>query len=274
MNILPDELILEIFNHILLITDKRQFLKTCNHYNNLTKQSFLEYESNYRIEDFEKITDYSVEKFTIELCHDGYFEMIPDHYIILENYMMIKSASYFGTIKLLELCKLKGFNLNFVCEWATLSGNLSVFKWTLLNGCVGDNKSRVCEFAAFNGRLSVLQWARLNGFTWDSYTCSYAAFNGHLSVLQWARANGCEWNPDTCSSAAENGHLSVLQWARANGCEWNPDTCSSAAENGHLSVLQWARANGCSWDNKTCAYAKKNNHPELLKWALENGCPE
>ncbi len=272
MDTLPLELVLDIFNKMCLITDKRQLLRTCKKYNLLTKEIFIEYASNYVIKDFDKITKYCVEKFTLELCYDGYFEMIPEHYIISGNKLLIKSLSYFGIVILLELCKMKGFNMNTVCEYAALNGHLSVLQWARENGC--EWNSNTCAFAAKNGHLSVLQWSHKNGCEWNSNTCAFAAKNGHLPVLQWACANGCKWDNWTCAYAALNGHLSVLQWVRANGCKWDNWTCAYAARNGHLSVLQWARANGCSWDNKTYAYAKKNNHPELLKWALENGCPE
>ena len=38
METLPHEIVLEIFNNIQKITDKRQFLRTCKTYNNITKQ--------------------------------------------------------------------------------------------------------------------------------------------------------------------------------------------------------------------------------------------
>ena len=51
MDSIPNELIILIFDLILLITDKRQFLKTCLHYNKLLKQTFLQYEQNYKIKN-------------------------------------------------------------------------------------------------------------------------------------------------------------------------------------------------------------------------------
>ncbi len=134
MDTLPDELILEIFNHILLITDKRQFLRICNNYNLLTKRLFLEYENNYVIKYFNKIKGYNLEKFTLELCHDGYFDLIPEHYIISGNEVLIKSLSYFGNLKLLKLCKIKGFGMSDICAYSSLGGKLSVLQWACNNG--------------------------------------------------------------------------------------------------------------------------------------------
>ena len=245
MNTLPDELILVIFESIPLITDKRHFLRVNTQYNIITTQSFMNYEKNYKIKDFDKIEYYSVEKFTLELCHDRYFDLIPESYIIPSNNILIKSLSYFNNIKLLELAKLKSCYMNSVTGYAALGGN-----------------------------LDVVQWARGNDYYWNSITCSNAALNGHLHVLQWLRKNGCKWDRWTCATSALNGHLEVLQWARDNGCVWDRLTCWYAAENGHLSVLKWARENGCDWDQMVYVNALKNGHLEVLEWARTNGCPE
>src|SRR5208283_1209888 len=112
MDFLPDELILLIFESIPLITDKRHFLMVNIHYNRITTQSFMNYERNYTIKDFVKISEYSVEKFTLELCHDGYFDLIPDHYMISGNLIILSSLSYYGSIKLLSILKSKNLDLH------------------------------------------------------------------------------------------------------------------------------------------------------------------
>ncbi len=38
MDALPNDIILEIFNNITVISDKRNFIRTCKTYNNITKQ--------------------------------------------------------------------------------------------------------------------------------------------------------------------------------------------------------------------------------------------
>ena len=244
MYLLPDELILVIFESIPLITDKRHFLRVNTHYNKITAQSFINYEKNYKIKDFNKICVYSVEKFTLELCHDRYFNNMPSHYIFPNNKILIICLSYFGSIPLLVLSKDKCCNLYVVCVYASLGG-----------------------------QLAVLQWARTNVDNWNSNTCAYASRNGHLEVLKWLRFNGSDWYSDTCSYAAENGHLEVLKWARNNGCDWDSSTCSYAARNGHLIVLQWARENGCPWNSNTRLNAWMNGNLIVYQWAIENGCP-
>ncbi len=163
--ILPDELILLIFDNILKITDKRQFLKTCKKYNNLTKDNFLQYENNYSIVPFCKIHYYCVEKFTLELCYDGYFDLIPDYYIIENNRVIVEAALTFNGIKILEIIKKKGSPVIY---------------------------DKVCFVAATTGNLELLKWGKDNGFMVDINICNIAASNGHLDVVKWALDNGYE----------------------------------------------------------------------------------
>ena len=271
METLPNEIILLIFDLIPLITDKRQFLKTCQYYNKLTKQTFLHFEQNYEIKYLKRIRDYCMEKFTLELCHDKYFERIPTSYITRSNYIIIRALVMFDCIPLLEIAKKNNCSLQFACKNAATYGNLEVLKWARKNGGVFDKF--VCAFAAEKGHLEILKWARENGCEWDEITCSYAAQNGNLEILKWARENGCKWDEWTCNNAARNGHFETLKWARENGCSWSSEVCVQAANNGDLKILKWARKNGCPWDNRVYRYANTKGHIELLKWAIENGCP-
>ncbi len=247
MDTLPNELILLIFNNIQKITDKRQFLKTCMKYNILTKQEFLNYENNYRVREliFENLKTYSVEKFTLELCNDSYFDIIPISYITPINRIIVKALIIFNCLAKLKIAKENDCKFELVCFYASIYGH-----------------------------LDILKWARENNYHWDSLICTNAAFYGHFELLKWAHENGCRWNSDTCANAARNGYLEILKWAIANGCKWTAETCSNAAAGGYLDVLKWARGNGCDWDVTVCSNAKNNGHLELLKWAIDNGCPQ
>ncbi len=273
MDTLPNEIILLIFDKILKITDKRQFLKTCNKYNKLTKYAFTKYENDYRVMDFiENYKSYSVEKFTLELCHDKYFDMIPNSYITPINKIIVKALVIFNCLPKLKIAKENGCKFDLICYYSSIFGHLDILKWARENNYYWD--SLICSNAAFNGHFEFLKWARENGCNWTTNTCSYAARNGHLEILKWARENGCNWNVETCFYAARQGHLEILKWARENGCDWDKKTCILAACNGHLDILKWARENGCDWDSNVCHIASQNGHLELLKWAIDNGCPQ
>ncbi len=232
MNSLPNELIIEIFNHIQKITDKRQFLKTCKIYNNLTKQSFTIYETNYKIKKFIKPTDYCVEKFTLELCHDKYFDMIPKSYINENNTIIIKALASFNCIKLLDLALENG------C-YATQDKHLKII----------NTYDTICEHAASNDQLEILEWAInkkefCNVMLSNKQSCAFAAFYGHFEILKWLREKGFKWDKVTCIFAAMGGRLEILKWVMDNGCEWDKAAYWNAKGNGHKEVVKWIEETG------------------------------
>ncbi len=224
MDTLPLELVFLIFELIPKITDKRHFLRTCVSYNNITKVSMLNCEKNYKFADFTNImiyslmnfTDYSMEKFTIELCHDRYLESIPNHYLTDKNLSLVICASYCNNIALLSVAKQKGCNMNNAINLGALFGVISVIEWGLNNGY--DFNFRTCSDAARGGNLNVLKWLRNHGCHWDSWVCSNAARNGDLEMLKWARKNNCNWGRMVIYTAKSMGYLELLQWAIDNGC--------------------------------------------------------
>ncbi len=157
--ILPEDVILEIYNHVLLITDKRIFRRTTKKYNKLTEKLFIEYENNYSIPGFEEIIENSLKKFTLELCHDGYYNLIPMR--DLDNEIFVKAYTYFHKIRLLELCKSEGYNYDD-------TGRFTYFK--------------IMEFMANDPKW----WTEIKWKEKKYY---------HLDVLQWAHNNGCDFNP-------------------------------------------------------------------------------
>ncbi len=226
MNTLPNELIIEIFNTILKITDKRQFLKTCILYNNLTKISFANYEGNYKTKHFEKIDKYCVEKFTLELCNDAYFNLIPEHYVTLLNGILDKCAAYYGNIHLLNLVNKHGYNLCCVMEYGALGGQFDVIRWGLNNGIFDGHFGRdynfmrerwICASAAQGGHLELLKWLYNEGCSWDYMTCAYAAYHGNLEILKYAYSNGCILGYVICGYAKDGGHKEILEWLLENG---------------------------------------------------------
>ncbi len=309
MDIIPLDLIPIIFDYIQKITDKRQFLKTCKIYNDITKNMIknagnkfiidnkVDINNYYKFINSNKENKYCVEKFTIELCQDLYFDMIPNSYLNGNNKIIMEILASHNNIELLQVaidngCKLTKYlsslaalyghldtlkfimDLNMVlidkniCSNAALNGHLDVLKWAKENGCYLDAKT--CKFSAKYGNLNILKWLRENGCDWDSYTCAYAAEYGHLDILKWLRENGCEWDNHTCNSAARGGHLNILIWARENGCGWDSDVTSWAAIAGHIDILIWAKENGCEMSSHINDYATSNGHLNIIQWMFQN----
>ncbi len=302
MDTIPSEIILLIFELIPKITDKRQFLRTCNKYNILTKESMKNFENNYVVKHFHKINGYHMEKFTLELCHDKYFDMIPEHYIIPRNFILVKALATFNCVELLQVIMKRNilktmimgkrdsilsevcqyFVLSQVCEHAANNGSLEVLKWGENSGfnlgivtynSVGTTVfTNICANAALNGHLNVLNWAKEIGLIMDDMVCSNAALGGHVEILNWAKLNGLHWDMlVTASNAARGGNIEVLKWVKANGGKWNNFSVGHAAKNGHLEALQWLHNDGCVLERITCGLAA--GHLEVLKWLHEIGCP-
>ncbi len=294
MENLPSELILIIFESILLITDKRQFLRTCNKYNILTKKSIIKCKDNYSIKYlsntvyqndyykkyFSTNLDYSVEKFTLELSHDKYFDMIPEHYINKQNSILVSASARFGNKKILDKIKLLNdcyyehqMKLDVIND-AALGGQLDILVWAKRNGY--KINSDAVRHAVKGSHFLIVKWLYKNNHRMLKNICSEATSYDQLPILKWAREINCNRH-DTyttvCFEAARHGHLHILKWAHKNGLPWNEQTCLFAAMNGHLQCLKYARENGCEWDKQVYLYAKGYGYIELLNWAVENGCP-
>ncbi len=202
MNLLPNELILEIFNHIIKITDKRQFLRTCVMYNTLTKTSMYNYELNYTCPYFINKLKYGVEKFPLELCHDGYFELIPEHYINPANEHLVRFLSIYNNLGLLKLAKKKGCKIS----------KISSVRYLQIQDYYCQYDERTCALVAENGHLSILKFLLENGCRYNLYAYSYAVENGHLDILKYLHEDSRRMNKFLYKIALSKGHMDMINW--------------------------------------------------------------
>ncbi len=289
MDLLPNEITLIIFDYITKITDKRQFLRTCKKYYGITKNTIQITETNFKVKHFYNDKYYDVDKFTLELCNDKYFDKIPISYFNKNNNVIMKLLTMDGQLELIKLGISKSCIFSYECsEFAAAYGHLDILKWSQSNNYDID-VYKVMPIAAQNGQLEILKWLinyknDISSDASDNTTlecldsslgfniCNNAASNGHIKILKWAKENGYEWSTYTCSGAASNGQFETLKWLRKNGCPWDTCSCIGAARNGHLKILKWLRKNDCPWDKKTCSAAAYCGQFEILKWAIANGC--
>ncbi len=221
MNSLPNELIIVVFEFIKLITDKRQFLKTSKFHNNLTTQSMLNYEKNYNIPHFIYQLDYCVEKFTLELCHDLYFNLIPEHYITKSNKILVSCLAYYNNVSLLELANSKDCNMDDSLNFGVLGGHISVLEWCLENV---KHRHLANSYAIRYGQLHILIWLQEHQHTFNTNTywpCNCAAEYGRLEILKYLRDLGCLWSDYTYNRALQNGNQELIKWMEDNGCPTN-----------------------------------------------------
>ncbi len=183
MNLLPNEIILEIFFYILKITDKRQFLKTCVLYNNITKRSMDNFEFNYNnLPHFEYQDPYSMENFTLELCHDSYFNLIPEHYIDKSNYNLIPCLSYYNCLPLLESAHEKGCDIDDVIMYAAYGGHIDIIKWSIK---MGQGDGMLLYYTVEGGHFHLLKW--LHEIDYDfNLLCDHAIEYEQIEMLKYA----------------------------------------------------------------------------------------
>ncbi len=287
MDNIPNDLIPIIFDNIKLITDKRQFLKTCKTIYQITKHLMIQCQNNFKVEYFKEINDYSMEKFTLELCHDKYFNLIPLTYLNPNNTIIVSALATFGNVELLQIavnngcqliesnvideylhaCEYSISKLVDTCALAAQNGHQNVIEFCLDNGCKLNWLS--CLMAAKNGHLELLKWLHLNKCEFNINVSGIAAYYGHYDVVKWLIDNDCKVNQLTCASAAQNGHINILKLLTQHGCRLTKWVSKSAAFNGHLDTLKWLKENNCSFGNEICQYAAKNLN--MLIWLTQNG---
>ncbi len=235
---LPNELILIIFELISKITDKRQFLKTCNKYNIITKQLIKYYEDNFIVEGFDKINSYRPNKFALELCHDKYFDMIPEIEITSGNMFLVKALAFFGDTIILD----RLININKLHMQSRSNDHSSQhIKYRLR---VFDDL--LSKYAILNNQIGVLILIK-NNYNLSKNACIMAIEKGNLEILKWLKENGCVFDCLTQSQAVHYGNLPCIKYVYEHSIawEWNMRTCNEVTNNGNMEILKWARENGC-----------------------------
>jgi hypothetical protein len=274
---IPNEIIFIIFS-LLKITDKRLLTRTCKSYNDITKNLIKEAEQNLGVKYFGKYDKYCVEKFTLELCYDGYFDLIPNTYLTNNNKIIIKALVYFGNIDKLKIAVINN-NVKWdprTIAFAYLSNNTEIVKWTLAHNCTYDTYAQhcACSWSAKFGNLDLLKLAIEHNCIYTNLVPAWAAFYGHLHIIIWLKENSFPWASSTvCDWAALGSHLHIIKWLVTNNCPWSTTTCAMASKIGNLRMLQWLHKRGCPWDSRTSTNAAQYGHLSTLKWVMNNDCP-
>ncbi len=302
MNKLPNELILVIFDNIEKITDKRQYLKTCKLYNHITKKSILSAEDNNAILYFNKfnyyidyhvkmdnknellqfvwqyIYTYCVEKFTLELCYDNYFESIPQSYYS-NNTMIVKALCAYNHVEMLcydkNICKYDICKY-YICKYGAYHGFIDVIQYGIDHGCKIDWE--VCENAAYNGHIDIIKWIDINknhkkfkcGAAFDNNIAEYAALNGHLNIVILADKLGLNIDSNLVAAAASGGHIDVVRWLIKKGYAIHPNVIARTAMCGQLKMLKSLKKIG-PWHPDTAYYAKSYGEMKVYNWIIKNG---
>ncbi len=288
MDNIPNDIILLIFNNIKLITDKRQFLRTCKRTNNITKKLMEEYENNYEIEYFDKIKKYCVEKFTLELCHDKYFHLIPKTYLSATNEIIGDALAFFGNIDLLKILQknknkllsrsLFGHTTVIDCcffgesEYGNDSGCLKerFYERTFGTKCDIRFISNVCALASHNGNINILEYFLSIEANINWLSPFMAAKNGQLDTLKWLQKNNCKFNHYVPAIASLYGHHDVLEWLIKNNCKINHLTGEFAGRKGNVNILELLKEYKYELSYHVSNKAAEYGNVNVLEWLKEN----
>ncbi len=260
MDTLPPELINIIATYIQKITDKRQFTQTCITYNNITKPIIKNQETTIKIKYFEYPSNYCMEKFTLELCNDSYFNKIQNHYLSHQNEIIVRALTIYGQIELLELAMDNGCKL------------FKEIDEDMFEPIDIDNINS-CSHAVIGGNIDMLMFVRSHGCKWDENTLELAAKVNQFNMLKLIKQNGCEINDCVSLRVAENGNVEIMNWLIDNNCIIDNLACEFAADYGHLKMLKLLKKNNCYWDSDTCLAAATGGKLDCFQWLVENGCP-
>jgi hypothetical protein len=234
MNNLPLEIIFVIVTYIQKITDKRQFTQTCNTYNNLTNPLIKTQELSIKFEYFIYPTNYCIEKFTLELCNDSYFDRITECYLCPDNKIIINVLTAYGQIDLLKIAMNNG------CE---LFGNI---RYGYAYECV---KNILCEHAVMSGKIDMLLFVKSHGCQWTSETSDFSALCDHLHILKFLKENKCVPSRIASFNAAINGNYEMMRWLLENECEIHSGVRNIAKRIGNLDMLELFKTIMVNWDD-------------------------
>ncbi len=293
---LPDELILIIFDYIQKITDKRQFLKTCVHYNKITKKSLINFENDMVVIYFQKlfncrrdvmlsynfdnkfkhfrnifVNKFRPEKFIIELSHDGYSNLISKLYLnLFDNDSLIPIFATYNNVELLEYVINKNSKTELISSYGARNGHISVLEF-----CKNKNYTldyRICYGAAGNGHIDVLKWYIRNGYGWNSRISKFAAYCGNVDILKLIiNSNLKLFFQQILECAASYGHVNILEFGVEKECKFNIEICKLAARYGNLNVLKWLKQNKYECDADECIISALYGIENINKWAKEYG---
>jgi hypothetical protein len=242
---IPNELALVIFDYIEKITDKRSFSRTCKLYNDLTKEKVIQCAHSYLKHNSitENILIFGkdhLSRYTTELCVDGYFDNIPNHYYRKKNTLL--------------------------CKRLILSNNVTLLQRAVDSGCT--LYWDTCAEAAKYGYLDVIKFARENNCILTLDIAANAALYGHLHVLQWVKEN-YGISEETCINAIKGKHLDIIKWLMDERYLYFDKITRYAIFYVCFDILKWSVENEVMISYRNYYFGMKCENHEIVMWLKE-----
>uniref|UniRef100_A0A6C0CAH3 Uncharacterized protein n=1 Tax=viral metagenome TaxID=1070528 RepID=A0A6C0CAH3_9ZZZZ len=263
--------------HILPISDKRSFVRTCKNIHRLSDHMpKIELSFQKMINDtyFTYVGRYNpLYKYTIELLFDGYD--IPDRYIVPENQILYRYPRVYE--KLGSFARLE-----------TIKKILTMHPYYL------DNVKDLIKGAARANNIEILKWVcekkKWKGIWYDDYATSAAIRGKNYETLTWLVEQGGMFSRSTfrnvrekgaildylmkyryvsidCYYIARSGHMDVIEYLYFDDPAMRLDRiCEGAVCGGHLDILKFGYEKGYSLGKSFVC-----NHVYILEWLKETG---
>ncbi len=309
MDLLPNELIDLICFNLKCITDIRNLSRIGKKYNlkcqkHITNMETLYKKKHKRLDLVKHFDKHSVEKFTIEIVLDNYYDLLPEKYYNKNNGMMCAILALCGNFELLKIAHLTSCPLeHYAASCAAHEGHVKILDW--ISKHININMRLICSNGAGNGHVNVLDWLLENKYeirTKELDTCVVkASHRGHTNVLNWLLQHNYIIDVLKCiESASNDNRIKILQWLFDHNLVKNNSFCDHAKTNGYVDVLDFALNNGfiitnnyldliiaggkidvLQWlydnngfkpNNNYCINTVVYGHIDIFKWMLEHGC--
>jgi hypothetical protein len=302
-----NELIFDLFNLIIMqlncITDIRNLSRVCSFYKELLKSTIIERETEYvqkysKFNFSEHLKFYSIEKFTIEIILDEYYNLLPTHYFNKDNQIISSILAFKGNIEMFKFAKSrKCLMTKYSLSCAGYSGNIELIKFISLYFEINAN---IARNASYGGHVIVIDWIRrlypklievgeciraaiefdkvnvleyfVKNYEINNYTklnFHYAVECGKINVLEWLYENKYLNNSFSVYFKKSN-NIKVLEWAKNHNQIEGNNLCAYAANEGNLDALKWAHNNGYPFNESFCKNAVFRGHSNILQWMKEN----
>jgi hypothetical protein len=162
-----------------------------------------------------------MEKFTFELCYDGYFDMIPMEYLVPNNKIIIGLLAKYGKVELLQIAINNGCELHpMISSWGAEFGHVNVIEFAMQNKCPIDINI-ICQIATEHGHLEVIKWVVNHvGNVQPGFGLGiglYACCIGHLDIVIWLYENKyINKNTIIKQMAKSYKQTAIVEWLDAN----------------------------------------------------------
>ncbi len=285
MNYLPTDLLEKVINNILFITDIRKLTQTCVLFNKLCKPYInkleVKYMKNNKSYTFSKyLNNYCIEKFTIEITLDGYYELLDKKFYRKKNKIICSMLAFCGQEKLLCGAISKKCNYDEYTLMCSIFANTDVIFTYLVKKIYGKLSKNyphtdIVRNIGLSGNIHILKWIyknKLEHLLENQILYDNAAYNDKLDIIIWSYNNignlNSIYDSKFVNTAAYKGYLNIIIWAHNVGYIKDNSFYYKAIKYGHVNIIEWAFQN--NYANINLPKIIKSDNLNVLEWFIQH----